>query len=178
MGDDSALRGLAGWFARGGDTPSPSEPEGGGAAASEGSAAERPASPGGAAAGAAGCFIGPGVRLVGTLRCGADVTVVGRVEGPIYAKGQVVVERDGLTEGDITAATIRIRGRTRGTLVATAEVALEAGAAHSGGLQTPSLVVEPGARVDGEVKAGSGTPLAVEPLGDVPGGEGARRPVA
>lgn len=149
---------FAGWFTRDGGEPAPIEGGAGMAAAGEGSTARDAPSTGGAPAGSPGSFIGAGVRLVGSLRCETDITVRGCVEGPLSAKGQVVVERGGIAEGDITAATIRVRGRTRGTLVATAEVTLEGGGEHCGGLQTPSLVVESGARVDGEVKAGSNLP--------------------
>ncbi len=172
MGTDFTLHMFAGWFTRDGGAPARNEAEAGTAAAGEGPNAQGPGSSSGPLAGPAGSYIGPGVRLVGSLRCHQDITVQGCVEGPVSAKGQVVVERGGLAEGDITAAMIRVRGRTRGTLVATTEVTLEAGGEHRGGLHAPSLVVELGALVDGEVKVGPNLPAGEAPPGDTPGREG------
>ena len=98
-----------------------------------------------------GSFIGPGVRLVGSLRSDQTLHVHGRVEGPVAGR-DVVVERGGSVEGDIRAATIWVRGRTQGTLLGTSQIRLESGAEHHGAVRTPSLIVEAGALMDGEVK--------------------------
>lgn len=107
-----------------------------------------------------GSFIGPAVRLVGALRSEHELTVQGRIEGPVVGNGQVLVERGGVVEGDIRAAAIRVCGRTRGALVGTTQIVLEATADHGGSLQTPSLAVDAGATVDGEVKVGPGAETA------------------
>jgi len=158
MAGDVTLFAFAGWFARDGAGPARGEAEGGMAASGEGSGPQDSESSPRVSRGSQGSFIGAGVRLVGSLRCQEDVTVQGHVKGPVVAKGLVVVERGGLAEGEIEAAVIHVRGCTRGTLVGKAEVTLEAGGEHRGGLQTPSLIVEAGARVDGEVKAGPNLP--------------------
>jgi len=105
---------------------------------------------------ALGVFLGPGVRLVGALRSDQDVVIQGRMEGPVSAKGQVVVEDGGHVEGDIAAATIRVLGRTHGALVAAEQVILEAGSEHHGIVRAPELAVEAGARVQGDVRVGPG----------------------
>jgi cytoskeletal protein CcmA (bactofilin family) len=112
---------------------------------------------------AAASFIGPGVRLVGVLRSDHELTIRGRVEGPVVARGRVVVERDGFVEGDITAPAICVRGETRGTLVGISQITLESGSDHRGSLQAPSLVIEAGASVRGEVSAGRDV-VAGEPV--------------
>jgi len=106
-----------------------------------------------------GSFIGPGVRLVGSLRSAGTLTIQGRVEGPV-AGGEVVVDRGGCVEGEIRAATIWVRGRTHGALLGEGQVRLEAGAEHHGAVRTPSLIVEAGALMDGEVKVGREDPPA------------------
>jgi cytoskeletal protein CcmA (bactofilin family) len=149
---------FAGWFARDDGGPARGEAEGGTGASGEGPGPQWSEASARAPAGSRGSFIGAGVRLVGSLRCQEDVTVQGHVKGTVVGKGRVVVERGGLAEGEIEAAAIRVRGRTRGTLVGRVEVTLEAGCEHSGGLHTPSLIMEAGARVDGKVKAGPSLP--------------------
>ena len=113
------------------------------------------------AAHALGVFLGWGVRLVGALRSNQDVVIRGRVEGPVSAEGEVVVDEGGLVEGDIAAATVRVRGRTHGALVATEQVILEAGSEHCGIVRGPALAVEVGAQLQGEVRVGPG-PVADE----------------
>jgi cytoskeletal protein CcmA (bactofilin family) len=157
MAGDVILHAFAGWFARDGGGAARGEVDDRAAASGEASGPQGPTASGRPPAGWRGSFIGSGVRLVGSLRCQDDVTVQGHVEGPVVAKGRVVVERGGSAEGEIQAAAIHVRGRTRGTLVGKVEVTLEAGGEHRGGLHTPSLIVEAGARVDGELKVGPGT---------------------
>jgi cytoskeletal protein CcmA (bactofilin family) len=158
MAPGVTLLAFAGWFVRDGGGSARGQADEAMAAPGEGPGPQASEASGRPPAGPRGSFIGAGVRLVGSLHCQEDVTVQGHVKGPMVAKGRVVVERGGLAEGDIQAAAICVRGRTRGTLVARKEVALEAGGEHRGGLHTPSLIVEAGARVDGEVKAGPSLP--------------------
>lgn len=174
MGTEFPFLALAAWFARDAGVPAGAEAEGGRAAAGEGPAVQSPASPAGASGSS---FIGPGVRLVGSLRCREDFVVQGCVEGPVAAEGQVVVERGGLVEGDIAAAVIRVRGRTRGTLAATAEIILEKGCDHRGGLTSPELAVEAGALIEGGVRVGPRLAAGGEPRDDVPQREGHPKPL-
>ena len=155
MGNDLSLQVLAGWFARDGGAPARKDAGGGTAAAGEDLAVQASGPSGWPPAGSPGTFIGPGVRLVGTLACRHDLAIQGHVQGPIAGEGHVVVERGGLVEGDVRAPVIRVRGRTRGTLVATAGIILEDGCEHRGSLHGPQLVVEAGAVLEGEVKVGS-----------------------
>ena len=105
-------------------------------------------------------FVGAGVVLSGALQCDHDLTVQGTVRGPIRSKGQVVVESGGNVEGDITAGTVLVRGRTAGNLAGGVQVHLQAGSQHQGTLETPSLAVDHGAIVAGQVRAGRITAAA------------------
>ena len=125
---------------------------------STGSHAEDPNSPTPAPSNPPATFLGPAVRLVGALRSDHDVPIQCRIEGPVSVKGQVVVEPNGHVDGDITAGTIRVRGRTRGTLEASEQINLEPGGEHHGALRTPALVVEAGAKVAGDMRVGPGVP--------------------
>ncbi len=154
MGTDSSLQMFATWFARDGGGAARSDAEGATAAAGEGSAVQGAEPPGWPTAGSPGTCIGPGVHLVGTLACRHDLAIQGHVQGPIAGEGHVVVERGGLVEGDVRAPVIRVRGRTRGVLMATVGILLEDGCEHRGTLHAPQLVVEAGAVLEGEVKVG------------------------
>lgn len=158
---------FAGWFGKGSDPALDRQgAEAGSPAAGEGPGEGQDAGPGPRGE-APNTFIGPAVRLAGAIRCDRDLTVEGRVEGPVSAKGRVVVARGGSVQGDIHAAGVRIRGQTQGTLVSSGEIHIEAGGEHRGSLQTRILVVEAGAVVEGEVRAGRGAPGNAGPEGGV-----------
>ncbi len=154
MGADSTIQMFTGWFARDGGSAPRSDAGGATPAAGEGSAVQDAEPRGWPPVGSPGTFIGSGVHLVGTLACRHDLAIQGHVQGPIVGEGHVVVERGGLVEGDVQATVIRVRGRTRGVLMASAGILLEDGCEHRGSLHGPQLVVEAGAVLEGEVKVG------------------------
>src|SRR5262245_3836063 len=85
-------------------------------------------------------WVGKSVVFKGELTSSEDMTIDGRVEGTIQvADHDLVIGPDADIRADITAATVRVRGKVTGTIVATQTVELCESAAVEGDVFAPRL---------------------------------------
>lgn len=116
---------------------------------------------GGAAAGeSALSIVAHGMRIVGDIDSTGVVKIEGMVEGTIRGARQVLLGRQGEVKGDIFAREIVLGGRVEGTVVATDRVELQGTAFVSGDIQTKTIVVLEGGRINGSVRMDDSTATA------------------
>jgi len=97
--------------------------------------------------------LGRTIQVRGELRAAEDVTVHGRVDGPILCEGgalTVGVTADLL--GDLVARDITIHGRVSGQIVATDVVDIREDAIVSGTIVSPRLILNDGGHFNGRVE--------------------------
>lgn len=97
----------------------------------------------------ASTVITKGVTVFGAMRGDGVIQVEGTVEGEIDLSGSVVVSTTGLIKGPITADVVRVAGRVEGNVVARDHLRVEKTGDMDGDVNTVSLVVEDGGRLNG-----------------------------
>jgi cytoskeletal protein CcmA (bactofilin family) len=97
-------------------------------------------------------IIGTGVVIDGKLSSNGDVRIDGVVKGDVKSSGSVTVGESGEINGQIEAEIITIGGKVVGSVNSKDKLVLEAKAALKGDIMTKILVVEAGAKFDGNSK--------------------------
>lgn len=93
--------------------------------------------------------LGSTISIKGELRSNEDLTLEGRVEGPVWCDGSLVVAPSANVNGDVIARDITVFGRFAGQLVATEVVDIRKDADVSGRVVTERLILEDSARFNG-----------------------------
>ena len=97
--------------------------------------------------------IGKTVSIKGEVRASEDITIEGRVEGPISCdEGLVVLAESAHVTGNIAARDITVFGRSTGQLLATEVVDIRAGATVTSQVVSKRFILGDGARFDGRVE--------------------------
>jgi len=104
-------------------------------------------SPGGLTA-----FIDQGSEFEGKLSFKDTVRIDGRFRGEIASENTLVVGESGEIEASIRSKTIVISGSVDGDVTAAQKVVLHKTARVNGNVQTPTLVMEDGAVLNGQLK--------------------------
>ncbi|MEO8482380.1 MAG: polymer-forming cytoskeletal protein [Acidobacteriota bacterium] len=97
--------------------------------------------------------IGKNTAVTGEVRSTEDLTIEGRIDGPVLCESSaVVVTASAHVTGDIIARDITVFGRTTGQLVATDTVDLRSDAVVRGTVVSARFILNPEARFDGRVE--------------------------
>jgi cytoskeletal protein CcmA (bactofilin family) len=95
---------------------------------------------------------GSTIVIVGEVRAIGDLTLEGRIDGPVLCEGgAVTITAAAVVNGDIVARDITVLGRASGQLIATEVVDVRVGASVDGAVIAPSLILHEGARQQGLV---------------------------
>ncbi len=94
-------------------------------------------------------ILGKSIAIKGELRAFEDLTLEGRIEGPIWCDGSIVVAASADVHGDVIARDVTVFGRMVGQLVATEVVDIRAAAEVSGRVITARLILDGDARFNG-----------------------------
>ncbi len=94
-------------------------------------------------------YMGEDAVFKGVLTFSGAVRVDGRLEGEVHTEGTLIVGEKGVLEADITAGTVVCKGKITGSIKATEQVEIHAKSEMVGNIETPSLLIEVGARFDG-----------------------------
>jgi cytoskeletal protein CcmA (bactofilin family) len=90
------------------------------------------------------------VALRGELQATEDITIEGRVDGPVWCDGCAVTIADtAILSGDVIARDITVFGRVEGTLVATEVVDIRPDALVTGRVVAPRFILTEGASFNG-----------------------------
>jgi len=95
-------------------------------------------------------FLEKGARLEGRLECSGTFRIDSTIKGTLVSDGTLILGKNALVEGEITAIRVVIGGRFTGTIQAKSEVEIQSNAIVAAEIHTPSLVIEPGAVFDGQ----------------------------
>ena len=98
-------------------------------------------------------LLGKTIVVIGEVRTTEDLTVDGRVDGPVWCeRGAVTVAPTAVMTGDIVARDITVFGRANGQLIATETVDVRVGARVTGAVIAPSFILHEGASFNGRVE--------------------------
>jgi cytoskeletal protein CcmA (bactofilin family) len=131
-------------------------------------ASAAPAAPASAPGGLT-AFIDQGSEFEGKLSFRDTVRIDGRFRGEITSENTLIVGESGEIEATISSNTIAVSGVVTGDVVAKRKVVLHKTARVKGNIETPSIVIEEGASVNGQLtmpspdakKSGAGALKAV-----------------
>ena len=117
--------------------------------------AQRAAPSGGAGApGGLTAFIDQGSEFEGKLSFRDTVRIDGRFRGEIASENTLIVGESGEIDATIKSNTISISGTVNGDVQAARKVVLHKTARVEGNIETPSIAIEEGAVVNGQIKMG------------------------
>lgn len=95
-------------------------------------------------------FLEQGVRLEGKLETTGTFRIDSTVKGSIASDDTLILGEHASVQGQIVSNRVVIAGRFDGTIQAKSRVEIQASAVVTGEVQTPCLVIEPGAVFDGQ----------------------------
>lgn len=99
--------------------------------------------------------IGPGMEIIGDIKCDGTVRVEGRVEGSIKASKSVVVGKEGTVSGDIDTQDVVVAGRVNGTVLGASRVELQDTCHVEGDIKSRRVKLDEGGRVEGRLHMGT-----------------------
>jgi excisionase family DNA binding protein len=90
-----------------------------------------------------------------TFRDPVNLRINGNFEGKLITKGSLVISDHAVVNANIDGESISIAGRVNGDIIARKELRLVSPAHVIGNIKAPGLVVELGARLDGNITMSS-----------------------
>jgi len=118
----------------------------------------RPAARNPSAGAETGSTLGCQIHVDGTIVCDEDLTILGRVDGTIRAKGTLVVAKEADVRAKIDGERVMVHGKVRGNVHGAEIVVLGQTGRLSGNIETPILEIIEGARFKGSVEMKSTKP--------------------
>ncbi|TKC97907.1 bactofilin family protein, partial [Polyangium fumosum] len=113
--------------------------------------------------------IGRGTTIRGSIRGDGDLDLHGFVEGSVTVQGELLIGETALVKSDVSGRRIIVRGAVAGNVSATELVVLEPGARVVGDIGAPQIGIRPGALVRGNVSTGAPLPVrAPQPAAAAP----------
>ena len=97
-------------------------------------------------------FLGKDASFKGELSFKGTLCIDGKFEGQINTSGTLIVSKTGEIYADIEAETVICEGQVKGRIVASKRVELRPNSNIIGDIQSPSLNIEVGAKLDGKCK--------------------------
>jgi cytoskeletal protein CcmA (bactofilin family) len=97
-------------------------------------------------------FLGEGTELEGELRVSGTLRLDGHFKGEISGKGTLIVGERAKIESDIHVSNILNSGEIRGNVIADERIEIHVPGKVIGSIQTPVLVIEEGAIIEGNCR--------------------------
>ena len=95
-------------------------------------------------------FLGKGAFFNGNLSFKGTLCIDGPFTGQINTSDILIITEDGKIEADIQAGTVICEGLVKGNIFASNKVELRPKSKIIGNIESPSLTIEVGAKLDGE----------------------------
>ena len=95
-------------------------------------------------------FLGKDASFKGELSFKGTLCIDGKFEGQISTIDTLIVSHDGVVKGDIQAGNVICEGLVKGNIIASTKVELRPDSSVIGDIQSPSLIIEVGAKLDGK----------------------------
>ncbi len=99
--------------------------------------------------------IGPGMEIVGDIKCDGTVRVEGKVKGSIKATKSVVIGKGGRVAGDIETQDVVVAGTVDGTVVGASRVELQETCKVQGDIRSRRIKLDEGGTVEGRLHMGA-----------------------
>jgi len=114
-------------------------------------------------------LLGAGAEFEGKLTFKGTVRIDAKFTGSIFTNDVLVVGEHARIDAEITCGTVVVQGEVNGNIKAKNAVEVHRSAKLRGNIETPSLVVEKGAFLQGEVKMATAEKGAVAKPSAAPG---------
>jgi cytoskeletal protein CcmA (bactofilin family) len=95
-------------------------------------------------------IIGKGAKLEGTVVSAGSLRIDGQIKGQVNADGDVMLAPQSQVEADIRAQNVSVAGRFKGSIVVKGRAELARGGRVDGNITAKTLVVEEGAKFQGQ----------------------------
>jgi cytoskeletal protein CcmA (bactofilin family) len=109
------------------------------------------------------------IEIVGSLKCGSDIELSGKLNGDLNCNGAAVIGEKAVIKGNITATSISIRGQVNGNVSVKDRIELKSSARLNGDIRAKRLTVEDGVTFIGKSEVNPAGPSAAR--GSEKGGE-------
>ena len=97
-------------------------------------------------------IISSSMRITGDVECAGVMKVDGQIDGSVTGARQVLLGRGGSVRGNVIAGEVVVGGVVDGAIVAAERLELQGTAVVNGDIDTKSIIVLEGARINGVVR--------------------------
>jgi cytoskeletal protein CcmA (bactofilin family) len=97
-------------------------------------------------------IISSSMRITGDVECAGVMKVDGHIDGSVTGARQVLLGRGGSVHGNVVAGEVVVGGVVDGAIIAGERLELQGTAVVNGDIETKSIVVLEGARINGIVR--------------------------
>ena len=104
------------------------------------------------AGGRLGAFLDEDSEFEGKYTCSGTVMLDAKLKGEITSRDTLIIGAKGVVHATVRGVNIVVRGEVVGRVTASERVELKAGARVTGDIQSPVIVVEEGAVLDGRLR--------------------------
>lgn len=109
-------------------------------------------------------IVAAGMKITGDIDTSGVIKVDGEINGSITGARQVLLGRGGIVRGNVAGGEVVIGGSVEGSVTAAERLELQSTASVKGDIDTRSIVVVEGARINGLVRMSEASPARPEPL--------------
>src|SRR5262245_31482673 len=97
-------------------------------------------------------IIGPTIAISGELTSGEDITLQGRVTGHVMVKDALLtIGEQAQLKADVRGLRVLVKGRLKGSIVASERIELAPGATVEGSLSANRIVLTDGTQFNGRI---------------------------
>jgi cytoskeletal protein CcmA (bactofilin family) len=109
-------------------------------------------------------IVAAGMTITGDVQTAGVIKVDGEINGSITGARQVLLGRGGVVRGNVAAGEVVVGGTVEGSVSAQDRLELQSTASVSGDIDTRSIVVIEGAKINGMVRMSDASASRAEPL--------------
>ena len=96
-------------------------------------------------------YVGSNTTIKGNFECREDFVVEGAVEGNLSSEGLIILGKDAVVKGEVSAKKVAISGVVVGTVRCSERLEIYQSAKIIGTIQVPVLKMAPGAQIDARI---------------------------
>ncbi len=96
-------------------------------------------------------FLGAGTVYEGKLSFKGSVRIDGTFSGEISSEGSLIIGKEALVTGQMRVGELMVTGKLVGDVHASRSVTIYRGGNAEGNINTPTLIMEEGGRIQGQV---------------------------
>ena len=96
-------------------------------------------------------YVGSNTTIKGNFECREDFVVEGTVEGNLSSEGLIVLGKDAVVKGEVSAKKVAISGVVVGTVRCSERLEIYESAKIIGTIQVPVLKMAPGAQINARI---------------------------